>query len=267
MPCEQSLWDASTEEQWLERKHAMDKDHSLITLRHAVIWALNGRMSQSVVNTGFSWSPFMVTVTMHGVNIQIYNAMDFAPSIDLSTDISIGREEQRPQMLSQIEKALGRCYDMIVNARDGSKSISDDAEGPLLFNSLAILRVCYIRAFTDITSLDRSILLRNSRKEMLAAVQSYGMKPIVRSDLITRVVARSFEAFEAPIRAGALFIRKTAALTWSIEHAIAGWDVGEYSDFLTEILCPWQYLIRLDRPLRYQMDIWYRDACWRREAR
>ncbi|KPI39530.1 uncharacterized protein AB675_3568 [Cyphellophora attinorum] len=115
---------------------------------------------------------------------------------------------------------------MINRVPDGSKIVSPKEECPLLFNSLALLRVCYIRAFTDANSIDKNILVRHDSSDILETVRRYTERASPRSELLTRVVSRTLEAFEVPIRGGALLIQKTAALTWSIEHAIAGWDVG-----------------------------------------
>lgn len=228
MPGEQSLWDAETEKEWLERKSKVEQnDTPVITLRLAVKWALNGQSPDALERARCSrWSPFMATVTMHGVNTLVYHVTDFTHSLDVSGNTHRLHGMQKTQLMAQMEEALGRCYDMIVSARNGSRLVSGDAESPLLFNSLALLRVCYIRAFTDINGMDRNILLRRTRDEMLKAIWHYATKPALRSALLTRVVARALEAFEVPIQAGALLLQKTAALTWSIEHALAGWDVG-----------------------------------------
>jgi len=41
---------------------------------------------------------------------------------------------------------------------------------------------------------------------------------------LTRAVSQAQKGFLTPIKAGYLLVRKTAALSWSVEHAIAGWD-------------------------------------------
>ncbi|KAI1609117.1 hypothetical protein EDD36DRAFT_84511 [Exophiala viscosa] len=191
MPGEQSLWDASTEVEWLERKRNLEQDDApAVTLRLAVRWALDGQSPDSLEHTRCSrWSPFMATVTMHGVNTLVYHVADFTHPQDVSPDTHPLHGTPKSHVVSHMEDALGRCYDMIVSARNGSSSVSGDAKSPLLFNSLALLRVCYIRAFTNINSMDRNILLRRSRSEMLEAIRQYAVKPVPRSALLARVVA------------------------------------------------------------------------------
>jgi hypothetical protein len=76
-------------------------------------------------------------------------------------------------------------------------------------------------------TLDSLILLRENRGEVVDAIKDYLRMDQPRNEATTRAVARSIEGLFVPVQAGVLWTMKTAALTWWVDHALAGWDTGE----------------------------------------
>jgi hypothetical protein len=70
------------------------------------------------------------------------------------------------------------------------------------------------------------MLLKDSRDDILGSLQEFVNMPQDRNDFTTRAVARAYEGMIIPARAGAPLLRKTAAFTWAVEHALAGWDAA-----------------------------------------
>lgn len=220
MPDEEVLWSAPTEEIWRQRPEA----RSLVTLpslRDAVARLMYGKELENSAEASWNWSPFAVTVVMHAVSNQLWHVMQCTHSFSVfgAHEISL-----RSEFTGHVETALARCHAMISRENSAAEHTWNESEGPLLFNAIALLRVAYVRAFTGAGSFNRMALLNDDSEQILSAIREYVGTPQDRSLFLTKAVARAFEGLIIPIKAGALLVKKTAALSWSIEHAIAGWD-------------------------------------------
>lgn len=236
MPCDQSLWDASTADQWHELAICKAKS-SPLSLRDAVSRVMYGNCPKTVPEECWAWSPFAVSVVVNAVSIQLWHITQgsyfFGEFAGRGNGNGNGNgiwnsgETQKPQTLLQAEAALSRCRALITQARTDADYAWTEAEGPLLFNCLALLRVSYCRAFTGIGAADSMMLLKESHEELMASVEDFVAVPQDRSELITRAVSRAFEGMLIPYKIGHSLLQKTAALTWAVEHALAGWDAGK----------------------------------------
>ena len=220
MPDEEALWAAPTEETWRQRPEAR-KLVTLPSLRDAVARLMYDKEPEDSAEASWNWAPFAVTVVMHAVSIQLWHVMQCTHSFSVFG----GHEKALSSLFTgHVETALARCHAMISRERSDTEHTWIDSEGPLLFNSSAILRVAYVRAFTGAGSFNRMALLNDDSDEILGVIQEYVGASQDRSPFLTKAVAHVFEGFVTPIKAGAMLVKKTAALSWSIEHAIAGWD-------------------------------------------
>jgi len=243
MPCDQSLWDASTAEQW----HALatpKAKSSPLSLRDAVSRVMYGNCPKTVPEECWTWSPFAVSVVVNAVSIQLWHITQgsyfFSEFAGRGGGTGTGsanghananangnpQDTHKPQSLLQAETALTRCRALITQARTDADYAWTEAEGPLLFNCLALLRVSYCRAFTGIGAADSMMLLKESYEDLIASVEDFVAVPQDRSELITRAVSRAFEGMLIPYKIGTSLLQKTAALTWAVEHALAGWDAA-----------------------------------------
>ena len=58
----------------------------------------------------------------------------------------------------------------------------------------------------------------------LDSIEAYVTGVQERGPFLTRAVDKAYGGLLTPIKAGYLLVRKTAALSWSVEHAVAAWD-------------------------------------------
>ncbi|KAL2411615.1 hypothetical protein ABEF92_005097 [Exophiala dermatitidis] len=225
MPCEQCLWDASTPEKWQELAAWTGKSSSL-SLRDAVSKLMCANPSNDVPDECWTWSPFAVNVVINAVSIQIWHITQGSYFLGHFSGHEWPQETQKSQLWVQTEAALSRCRALITQARSDADYAWAEADGPLLFNCLAVLRVSYCRTFTGIGAADSMMLLKGSRAELVASIEDFVAMPQDRSDRVTRAVTRAFEGMLIPYKSGTLLIKKTAALTWAIGHALAGWETA-----------------------------------------
>jgi hypothetical protein len=231
MPCDQSLWDAATAGRWQEIKKSSPLS-SPLSLRDAVSRVMYGNRPKPVPDECWTWSPHAVSVVVNAVAIQLWHITQ--GSFFFGEFAGEPPETQRSQTLVQAEGALSRCRALITSVRSDADYAWTEAEGPLLFNCLAILRVSYCRAFTGVGAADSMMLLKENRDELVASIEEFVALPQDRSELITRAVGRAFEGMLIPYKIGTSLLKKTAALTWAVEHALAGWDAGELESAKTE---------------------------------
>jgi hypothetical protein len=165
---------------------------------------------------------------MHAVAVQIWHISTATSLGMLPMDTELHHLLANPSGTLLIEAALNRCRELLICARKGNEAFWSDEDEPMLFNCMAVLRVTYGRACMPTAALDRTILLREHRSEIIHAIRDYLCADQPRSESITKAVARSIEGLFVPVQAGVLWTMKTAALTWWVDHALAGWDTGKH---------------------------------------
>lgn len=87
--------------------------------------------------------------------------------------------------------------------------------GPVAFNSTALLRLAYIRLYVDTAG--RALETRDP--ELIADAFRAG-PAIKRSPKITRAVLHSAQALSIPIKIGYRLVAKTQFFIWSIQHSL-----------------------------------------------
>ncbi|CAI7657074.1 unnamed protein product [Penicillium glandicola] len=222
LPDDDELWHASTELDWMLIVQARTRG-PLPTVRSAVSQLLYGGSPETgpVLDP---WSPFTVAVVMHAVSIHTWNLMQSTQTLTgfgLNLHPAGGIQDL---VISQIETALSRCYLMISNARAANEVTWDEAEGPLVFNSLSLLHGIHARALTGIGGLDRMVLLSDVEEDMTAVVKDFVTQNSKRPTVFVKTTGVIFDGIMTVLRSDAFLLRKTAAFNWSIVHALAGID-------------------------------------------
>lgn len=87
--------------------------------------------------------------------------------------------------------------------------------GPVAFNSTALLRLAYIRLYVDTAG--RAL---ETRDPLLIANAFRAGPMIKRSPKITRAVLHSAQALSIPIKLGYRLVSKTQSFIWSIQHSL-----------------------------------------------
>ncbi|KAH8749051.1 hypothetical protein BGZ57DRAFT_776189, partial [Hyaloscypha finlandica] len=127
-----------------------------------------------------------------------------------------------------ISSALGRCYKVLTSRRPESERSNDDPEGPMIFNCLALLRIGFVRTSIAGAALNQIVHLNEDEATRSEAIRSYVRSEIPRSAFIPAAVQSIFQALCLPLSAGHILTKKTAAFTWSFEHAISGCECALY---------------------------------------
>lgn len=224
LPIEDMLWNATTPSEWESLAQEIPES-SVISLRRAASSFFGADNHNTPPQDMWTLSPFATSVVMHQVALNVWYLTQGQQACGgVSQDT---RGCQQPEAL-RIEAALFQCRNLLKRNRTGNDTTWNEAEGPLLFNAFAILRVSYGRAFMTVRLLDRSLLFNESIQDMRSILKRYFEATQERDEFTAMAVDRALEGFAIPIRAGILLTQKTAAFKWSVEHALAGWDAGMF---------------------------------------
>jgi len=223
VPVEEAIWQAQTREEW----------RLLIGTRVGVTATLSAVLSQLVlghetVSSSQIFShlgTFAITVLMHGVNVHMYylaqsRSTVMMNNVDASIDYAV-----RLSHHTQTEKALSKCQEFLKIwqlANDDSDHTRQ--EESLIFNCQALLRLSYVRVFSGMRSFNRAALLYENPDLITSVINAYLGEGRDRSTFSAKAAEQVMFCFTTPIRAGHMLTRKTAAFTWSVEHAVASWE-------------------------------------------
>lgn len=223
---EEKLWNAVTAEDWRTLRDSGSPSPAR-TIRSVMGDMLAGKMNDSTENSLYYISGFTTLVIIHALNMYAWNLSQFShvyisPSSDLSGVAS-------NTLLTNALTTVGRCREILQLARpEGVESLWNNPEGPLLLNCEAVLRVAYTRLFLSASMPEGLVLLLNFSEKNGQFLANFVAAPQERTPLMTEVMASMSEAFSVPSKAGYLLVQKTAAISWSVEHAIASWGCGKY---------------------------------------
>jgi hypothetical protein len=119
-----------------------------------------------------------------------------------------------PEDIASLETALRNWQ---IGWRQNPESSLDpmSSDGPVAFNSTALLRLAYIRLYVDTAG--RALETRDP--ELIANAFRAG-PAIKRSPKITRAVLHSAHALSIPIKMGYRLVAKTQSFIWSIQHSL-----------------------------------------------
>jgi hypothetical protein len=211
MPEAEARWDAASAEDWEAARDA--RSSPLPTVRESVTNLISG--DGQLVST--HWSAFGMTLIMHAVNVHMWHTLQCSQS----------SQSIEGALAAHAEHALARCYTLLRMDRLESEHHAPEAlEGASMFNCQALLRSAYVRLFVGIGSFDRMLLLSGCQDQIDRSIRAFVDAPQARNEFLTKAVSKAYLGFLTPIKAGYMLVVKTAALSWSIEHAIAAWDCG-----------------------------------------
>jgi hypothetical protein len=229
---EESLWNARSAQEWNQLKSPQPRVTIRETMAHMIFNEFPPELQQPFP---VRISSFTRLLMMHAVNIHMWNLLQITRSASSKFHDTI---------LRSAFSTLSRCEALVSIAFGNDKPdnfLTATASDSLMFNSQALLRIAYIRLFSSTNSFDRLTLLSDNPQDIATAVQAYVIAPQKRDFNINLMqsVTKAFEMLLITVKIGYLLLRKTAALSWSIEHAIAGWDAAL---FLTK----WVHSIELE---------------------
>ncbi|KXH50719.1 hypothetical protein CSIM01_01568 [Colletotrichum simmondsii] len=120
------------------------------------------------------------------------------------------------------------------------EDMDDNDITSLCFSSHAILRAAYIRLFDNTKSFDRLCLLAEDPSTIDSNVTTFANTKLERNIDCVKIIEKTLEGIQLPVKMGHMLIRKTAAFRWSVEHAVAAWDNVLFTT-------KWAHAIELDR--------------------
>ncbi|KAH7388971.1 hypothetical protein BKA64DRAFT_126440 [Cadophora sp. MPI-SDFR-AT-0126] len=225
MPCHHSLWDSPNADAWQENAKVRGLD-SPLRLRDAVSRLLDVTVSHDVPEEYWEWDPYSCCVAVNAVSIYISHMTQGLHLLGENSNCTETSQIQGSDITTQMETAISKCLLLIKDARNRADESCawDDTEGPLLFNSLAMLRVSYCRIMTRAESASRGMLFRMNESETEQAIRQFLSEPMEWTRYLNRAVSVALEGILIPTRIGKGLVRKTSAFTWAVEHAFAGWD-------------------------------------------
>ncbi|EME88830.1 uncharacterized protein MYCFIDRAFT_192899 [Pseudocercospora fijiensis CIRAD86] len=204
LPCSENLWQAESADEW---HHLRPAEHTLPSLRDSVNILTLKATAKELPPGAYTWSHFAVVVVMHTMAIHMWHG---------------GYADQ--ENTSLYGTTLARCRDLIKATGEAQCGDWLQAKPSFLFNASCILRICHGRSHPQLLQPDKTALLRGQPEDASIAIQEYATAPMTRSKTMTETIAGVFDGLCASDRRSLLLLRKTVALTWSFEHAIASWD-------------------------------------------
>ncbi|KAF2707453.1 hypothetical protein K504DRAFT_383718 [Pleomassaria siparia CBS 279.74] len=243
---EERLWNARSAQEWMELRggHAPVAPRSSVrdTMVRMIFEEEQQQQQQLPRNSRPEHiSNFTMLLMMHAVNIYIWNLLQCS-----STSSKI-----HPVIVEAAFSTLTRCEEIIAAVRATQNQGQDHhhhhhslftwtpAEGPLMFNCQGLLRIAYVRLFSNSSAFDRLTLLSDNPRDIEIAVIGYAESPQKRNQNLMKSVMKALEMLLATVKIGCMLLRETTALSWSIEHAIAAWDAAL---FLTK----WVHAIEIE---------------------
>lgn len=201
LPCNEAEFRASTEASWRE---ARKKEIPEVLFQDALkrLFTKQGR-DVTEFNSSSGNYALIHALIQHIFFLRQVARCRFEGSGDLSTED-----------VTSLENALRNWQ---IGWRKNPESSLDpmNHNGPVAFNSTALLRLAYIRLYVDTAG--RAL---ETRDPVLIANAFRAGPAIRRSPKIIRAVLHSAQALSIPIKIGYRLVAKTQSFIWSIQHSL-----------------------------------------------
>lgn len=173
-------------------------------------------------------SPFFALFLMHAVLIHMRQLTQITQVIGRTSSAQGGAQGDDSVSLwlrRAASKSLSTCQQFLQANRNDTP---DNDVTSLIFSCETVLRMARIRLFSCPNAFNRLSLLERDPSAVQASVSTFVASELDKSQDLLDAVDKSLEGFKLSIKMGYMLVRKTAALRWSVEHAVAGWDSGKY---------------------------------------
>jgi hypothetical protein len=155
--------------------------------------------------------------------------------------------------ISALEQAL-RNWQMGWKRNPESSLDPLDPNGPIAFNSTALLRLAYIRLNNIFAGPGHHALATRDPVQIAHSFRESSATRIGRTRKLVRAVLHSAHALSIPIKIGIRLVARTQTFTWSIQHSLCSLECA----FL---LCKWLEALALPNPQPEVTDDEKR-ICW-----
>ncbi|GIZ49117.1 hypothetical protein CKM354_001215600 [Cercospora kikuchii] len=223
LPCGRSLWTAPDEASWRRAmRNAPTQTNMSMQDALSVLATIDGSQKDLAIVTG--WSRFAVVLMMHVATLQTSQVLESATAWQSESELWTSTTGSFTAALAQILTTLSKCRGLVVGPGTPRSDPCMDPSETVPFNAAAVLRFCYGRVLP--LAEQRSSLLQCDDELLVVSLRDFINAQHVRDETISQIVTWVFEGLCLPVRRGVQLVRKTAALTWSVEHGVAAWDAA-----------------------------------------
>lgn len=213
LPNPSRLWRAETAWQWQEARQSYPTAE--IPLQDAFSRLLN-RPSQGPPGPASSLGNY---VLIHALIQHIYLLKQTSFASLSPFDVHRGLKPEDVEEVSQALRVwtIGFEQHRQLRANETGQHVIGDpfSGGPVAFNSTALLRLAYMRLYTDLNP-SRGL---ETRDHVLIA-SSFSQAPIlVRSPRLHRAVVQAIHALSMLVKMGVNYVARTKSLEWSMQHS------------------------------------------------
>lgn len=216
MPVSQSEWCAKTAEDWLEARKAS-------TIRPLSFSnAVRSLFQSSESGTMTPLGPYSA-VGNYSLMFAILQSIFFLRESSKAMPVQPESCKLRGDDIESLSRALQNWQTLWENSPESSVD-PQSANGPVAFNSTALLRLAWIRIHSDLGPC-RNLASRNPSM-IVEAFKT--CPPLHRSPGLTPALLHAAHALSVPVRLGIPFVAKTQTLGWSIQHALCNLECAVF---------------------------------------
>ncbi|KAL1601799.1 hypothetical protein SLS60_006714 [Paraconiothyrium brasiliense] len=212
---EERFWNAtSAQEWWYLRRSAADTSQARSTVRVILSRILLDK--DLIAGSPPEVSVLTMLLLMHAMNIHIEGIRQV---------VELSPAHLHETLIEPTTSALSACEDILAAARQRKDTTTPwtEAEGPLMFNCQGVVHMAHVRLFLDMSAFNRLMLINDNPDDIAAAAYSFAEAPMQRCPSLTGFMRKAYDRHHVLVKLGHSLLRKTAALSWSLEHAVTDW--------------------------------------------
>jgi hypothetical protein len=206
MPCSAKEWKAENCRAWRESRRA--SPHGTIYFQDALDRLFHKGPNQLPSPPVSSMGNYIL---IHALVQQIF----FVRQTSTTSSPTTANNSLRSEDIDELGQALRQWQAGWERTPESSLDPSNP-NGPVAFNSTALLRLAYIRLHSDLGPCRRL----DTRDPVRIAAAFKNSPALIRSARLGRAVLQSAHALSIPVRIGIAFVARTQTFSWSIQHSL-----------------------------------------------
>jgi hypothetical protein len=221
------LWNAKSSLEWQELQTS-DLIHTHTTIR-SIFTDVISTDGHEHERKFYHISPFSALIVMHAMTTHMWQRLQLLNSFRSFPSTSKRSQEdlEASWFLNNGLRSLSKCQNILKRSRQKYSQDSENlSESPLMYSCQAILRIAYMRLFDAAGAFNRLCLVDMDPAAIDASASVFASLQLKRSPQMLNIVRQAFGGLKVPIQMGHMFVRKTGAFRWGVEHAVTAWDSG-----------------------------------------